>query len=488
MSLSEEINSFLNQLDVREQLILKRRVWSMGQMSLEGLGIELGLTRERVRQIEKGLYKKLNDVNVSNSIRDEIRIQLLAVDRKSFALTDSDALKLIIANLGFDSFGLNLGDLAHFSKAFEVDAGFLFFPTKQDLAEDLEDIFTTLAPDTAALFADLESERNKQNFCSRLSTSEFRKLQECLGWSHHSIFTYPPRMRSFEQKLYAYLLSQGNAMNLSEVLRIHFSEFSERSSINRIRNSDLFTILDDGLVKIREEGDSQAKTISDLVHEALGAKESVTLEELTQFILSKRKAAKASIRSYASTFPFQLNSGVVSRAEVPRPPQSQIAKTKRLYRIEKGWRLRICLNEEIMRGSSVQLPTSIVGALELPGDARKTFWSEQLGESIWVSWQGMQPKIQALRKAALALGGGANDHMLIDFFLKENQIFFEIVKSPIKKNGLEGVAILLGLSDESNPGPVISKLIMSGANGGLSIIETLQLRKEYDAIEVYEGV
>jgi hypothetical protein len=369
-----------------------------------------------------------------------------------------------------------------------VDNGFLYFPTKKDLSEDLDEIHASLGQDATVNIEDFESTRIAVRFCTRLNAWEFLNLQQALGWSHHSAYAYPPRMKNFEQKFLGFLHNQGKATNIAEALRVHFAEFSERSSLNRIRNSELFTVLDGGLVKIREEGYTQARTISEMVDEALGSKNSITLDELTHYILSRRAAAKSSIRSYASTFPFQLHAGVVTRAEIPRPPQSQIAKTKRLYRIDEGWRLRLRLNEEMMRGSSVQMPTSIVGALELPGDTRKEFWSEQLGETIWVSWQGMQPRIQAVRKAALALEGRVNDYLLIDFLLGANLINFRIVKFPIDKQGLEGVAALLGVNGDGDVGPRISKLIMSSDNGGLSIIETLQLRKEYDAIEVFDGI
>lgn len=488
MSLGEKLGTFLSQLNHREKTIFEKRILSAAKLSLEQIGVEIGLTRERVRQIEKGLFKRINSSNLLQVMTDEIRTQLFSLDKKSYALKEKDASKIIITNLGFDGFGLNISDIAQFTETYEVDGGFLHFPTKQDVVEDLEDMYSSLASASAALVADFESTRLKLRFCARLTPEEFLELLTSLGWTRHSVYAYPPTMKSFEQKFHAYLLTQGKPIKASEALRAHFSEFSERSSINRIRTSDLFTILDGGLVKIREDGDSHAKTISELVDEAMGSEEFVTLDDLTKFILARRDAAKSSIRSYASTFPFQLKAGLVSRATAPKPPQAQIAKTKRLYRIEKGWRLRLSLNEEIMRGSSVQLPTSIVGALDLPGDAKKKFWSDQLDETFWVSWQGMQPKIQAVRKAALALGGGVNDHMLIDFVVPENQVLFQIVKFPIKENGLNGVAILLGLENEKNPGPAISKLIMSVANGGLSVIETLQLRKEYDAIEVYEGV
>jgi hypothetical protein len=249
-----------------------------------------------------------------------------------------------------------------------------------------------------------------------------------------------------------------------------------------------FILQDGGIVKIREAGDVGVRTITDLISEALDGKESITLGELSKFVLMKREAAETSVRAYASTFPFQLKAGLVTRREVPRPPQIQVAKTKRLYQIHNGWRLRLPLNQELMRGSSAQLPSAIVGPLDLPVDKKKEYWSEQLNEMVWVSWRGMQPTIQAVRKVVEKLGGNHLDHLLIDFNTTNSSIHYTIVRFPILRREIPGLAELMGITEEVDVGPIISKMLMSSSSGNLSIIETLQIRKEYDAIEVYDGI
>ncbi len=54
-----EINHALSRLDGRERLVIENRVMTDEPESLQSLGERLGLTRERVRQIEAGALKKL---------------------------------------------------------------------------------------------------------------------------------------------------------------------------------------------------------------------------------------------------------------------------------------------------------------------------------------------------------------------------------------------------------------------------------------------
>jgi len=69
-SLNTEIDRVLETLTEREQLVLR---WSFGighrEMSLEEIGDQLGLTRERVRQIKEKSIRKLRDSNKKNNLR-----------------------------------------------------------------------------------------------------------------------------------------------------------------------------------------------------------------------------------------------------------------------------------------------------------------------------------------------------------------------------------------------------------------------------------
>lgn len=61
-----EIQSALSGLDEREKLIIEERVMAEEPKSLQELGNELGLTRERVRQIEGAAFKKLKKALKAN--------------------------------------------------------------------------------------------------------------------------------------------------------------------------------------------------------------------------------------------------------------------------------------------------------------------------------------------------------------------------------------------------------------------------------------
>ena len=60
--LVREIESLLSELDNRDRIVLGRRVWpAEGRWTLEQVGNDLGMTHERVRQIETTIISSLRD-------------------------------------------------------------------------------------------------------------------------------------------------------------------------------------------------------------------------------------------------------------------------------------------------------------------------------------------------------------------------------------------------------------------------------------------
>ena len=71
-SLSQKVDQLLEDLSEREALILKMRFGFLGEVrTLEEIGKEIGLSRERVRQIEKRAKLKLKSKLQSESWVDE---------------------------------------------------------------------------------------------------------------------------------------------------------------------------------------------------------------------------------------------------------------------------------------------------------------------------------------------------------------------------------------------------------------------------------
>ncbi len=60
----------LNKLNEREQYIIKNRMLSENEITLEEIGTKFGISRERVRQIEKKAFEKLSDM-----VRQEMKLE-----------------------------------------------------------------------------------------------------------------------------------------------------------------------------------------------------------------------------------------------------------------------------------------------------------------------------------------------------------------------------------------------------------------------------
>jgi len=73
--LQEQLQEVLNLLGSRERKILKLRfgLYNNHPKTLEEVGREFGITRERIRQIEKKALGKLRNSNKINSFKDYLK-------------------------------------------------------------------------------------------------------------------------------------------------------------------------------------------------------------------------------------------------------------------------------------------------------------------------------------------------------------------------------------------------------------------------------
>jgi RNA polymerase sigma-32 factor len=67
-TLREHIDRFAVDLDPRDQKILRERILAEDPRTLQEIGDELGLTRERIRQLEKKLVDGLRDYMKANLV------------------------------------------------------------------------------------------------------------------------------------------------------------------------------------------------------------------------------------------------------------------------------------------------------------------------------------------------------------------------------------------------------------------------------------
>jgi RNA polymerase sigma-32 factor len=59
--LHEKIAAFRNQMTSREKEIFDQRIYAESPVTLQEIGDRYGISRERVRQVEKNIIKKMRD-------------------------------------------------------------------------------------------------------------------------------------------------------------------------------------------------------------------------------------------------------------------------------------------------------------------------------------------------------------------------------------------------------------------------------------------
>jgi|GEM_PF-1081291 len=138
-------------------------------------------------------------------------------------------------------------------------------------------------------------------------------------------------------------------------------------------------------------------SIRGLIRAQLDANESaVELSDVVTAICEKYSVKESSVVAYASAPPFETSDGVVRVATSVHKPARPPELTKRLYRVDSTWMVRVEVTEDHVRGSGSTAPASIINALDMePGESREFLWD---GGTLSVRWTGLAPAFGTIRQ------------------------------------------------------------------------------------------
>jgi hypothetical protein len=214
-----------------------------------------------------------------------------------------------------------------------------------------------------------------------------------------------------------------------------------------------------------------------MVEEAGG---SMSLEVITHKVLEQRpEVSVSSVRAYAERYPLRHSVGVVSLISAAKRPTKTAAKTKNLYRLTSGWRLRLQLNSEHLRGSSVPMGMGLVNALELELNTPKVFSHELEGGTFTIKWDGSQPQLSSVKKVAEELGAVEGESLLIDL-LDNSTAKVYLVRDDASLPVAVRVQKLLGLQSDQSPIQWLPTMIGLDGGGKDAIVKALSGRQESD--------
>lgn len=437
-SLAESLTMLLFSFDEREYAIATQRLMAEQPSTLDEIGKEFNITRERVRQIEKALRNEITTLLDGEFHLSERLAAMFEAEgpilRYATAAWIIPELESTIEPEGLAILPL-IGNLC--SPTFSVSDGWLATPSiddavklvKTDLPQAADEYgVVDLAPSASHANAE-QRERETRNFTDWLTYSNV------MLYKNHAILG-----RTQGNRAAAVLSVEQHPLTTEEIAE-RINAGNARSLANRLAIDERIMRVDIGTWALREWGLEEYSEIRQEIRERIERNGgSVRLDALVEELSSQFSISPNSVVTYASTLPFLSSHGVVTLADEERydVPDANPYDVARMFRIPGGWTLRITVNAEHARGSGSILPLAIANILHMRfGDTMEL--DSPLGvQSVY--WTGTSVGLGTIRRFVLDGMIQVGDEALLEF-MDDGSFTVELVR-PLNGNALHDALAL----------------------------------------------
>lgn len=404
---AELLQRCIGTLDSRAQHILARRFFADQPETLDDLGRSLGVTRERVRQIEaKARANMVGFLGTGEA--------LLLESGGSLETVAAATRQVIGIVLPLDVLIALMPALAHpveavgqpawrvldrLDDAYEIEDGWCASPTIPGAQAVTLARLQELANQYGVVrFDDLDALNPYQSVEAGRQT-----LRDWLTYCGYVIDGdyILTRTQSVADRAASILSIVGSSMASQEILDRFGIERSLGSLKNAMAMDERFERVDRDRWALAEWGLESYDGVRALVRDevARGGGQ-VGMNTLVERITGRYSVTASSVVAYASAAPFEAKGGVVRLASVDRDARKSPRRTRRLYRRADGWLYRIKVTKDHLRGSGSVAPMAIAGILDLQYGQTRLLESD-LGQQA-ISWTGNQPAFGTIRRFLVA--------------------------------------------------------------------------------------
>lgn len=437
-SLAESLTMLLFSFDEREYAIATQRLMAEQPSTLDEIGKEFNITRERVRQIEKALRNEITTLLDGEFHLSERLAAMFEAEgpilRYATAARIIPELESTVEPEGLAILPL-IGNLC--SPTFSVSDGWLATPSiddavklvKTDLPQAADEYgVVDLAPSASHANAE-QRERETRNFTDWLAYSNV------MLYKNHAILG-----RTQGDRAAAVLSVEQHPLTTEEIAE-RINAGNARSLANRLAIDDRIMRVDIGTWALREWDLEEYSGIRQEIRERIERNGgSVRLDDLVQELCSQFSISSRSVMTYAASLPFLSSHGVVTLADEERydVPDANPYDVARMFRIPGGWALRITVNAEHARGSGSILPLAIANILHMRfGDTVEL--DSPLGmQSVY--WTGTSVGLGTIRRFVLDGIIQVGDEALLEF-MDDGSFTVELVR-PLNGNALHDALAL----------------------------------------------
>lgn len=472
---------FVQALDEKEKIVLLHRFLTENPKTLDEIGADMGVSRERIRQIAKKLQEKYEE----RSSREHIfRAAVTA-----FQHLTSEPVSLL--ELSVRQSGL-------FSKLGEVDAtAFRFFAGMVDVNVDKGWIYqdrleqqkqfahSWTAATEGGKYTTLDALLSKLINCWPTFTED--QLKAWLadnGYVSYQGFYYNSKGASLVTVAKIVLEVEQKPMAFKALFEAIPEATSERAIRTRLlQDPDIVKSGKDSCA-LKVWGVPEFTTIHQELVALVRAEGSQSLDGTIRKFVDQFGVAESAVRAYANAYPLQVISGQIrlAEAQIPTPPRKRLSKN--VYRRADGWSWRIVVNSEHLRGSGSQCPAFLADQLGITGGQNVEFACEE-GRIAFGTSKLNQRNIGSIRDACLFVGAEVDDQILIHFSNNTAQV---VKLEP----SLKGESLVRALAALPSSGDLESQLSFAfNLEASKSIDELIKIasqRKETDLSEALLGM
>lgn len=471
------LDELVSALPERDKLILERRILPSRPDTLDGIGHDLGVTRERVRQLESSLRGRfelwLNPTTEIGMLAASIRQRLGGLSRLARLLEDMPALADRVATLNLPAWYV----IDKLDDGFESDGMWIAQPSLEDARS--QSTLRFQQAESSAGVSSIQSIRESTSDWHLLSEEDLREWFSRLGYRLMGEYLLSPALRSQTDLAAAYLAIEGIPAAAEEIHESVAPTASLRSFKNRLGDDARFVRVDRNKWALREWGHREYSGIRETIHAIVRERGPQRLDALIEDLTGDFDVSPKSIAAYASVWPLETVMGVVRIAKARKTPRRSLSQTRGIYRTARGIAMRLIVNTDHLRGSGFAVPTGLATAVGLePGDTRD--YQAESG-AVSMGWGGVQPAFGSIRRELLRLDATVGE---VVFVVIDNETVGVRRAGPEPRDPVAAVRYWIDSPriDELSSSEVASAIGLSPSSQWPTVIHALRDRGETEIV------
>lgn len=489
-TVADVLGRFWESCDDRDQRILRDRIIAEKPATLDEIGQAVGVTRERVRQLQKKLTARLRPMIIAGPVAD-LRAGVRAHAYPVGTLEQITAVfpELASALPGWDAPLWRILDA--FDDDFRIEDGWVCFPDLPTAAQRTGNLLAPMINDEGV--AELSDVLDQSSLDDAATLTQWLTTCGYLVLDDHvltGVGSHPARAASL-------LSIAGRPMSVSEMYAGIGSSKSERSFRNGLYNSDDLMRVGVEQWALTRWGLPEYTGIADLIGQRVDAAEAdgaegVVLSDLVDELTREFGVSANSVTAYAATGDFTSTGGVVRRRTEPMVNNATPEESNGIYIHDGRWCNLVTVTKDHLRGSGTYIPNGLTAMLDLEWNEPRMIPSDH-GEQR-IIWGNLgTSSVGSIRRFLEPLQITEGDRIWID--LHDGEHFSVTPAHSSDAAELDGLDWLVdhvgetpGEDDAASYGIVAEALGLAPDAPRRKVLARFRHRSDAEAVEVLERI